>query len=261
MNDRSETGDSDSKKPREASSGSYTDEADIFEEGVESADCRKVLFNCLKKLEEKMNDLYLLANSNKEMQIKGDKQLIDLTSSVEFLTSKFDELERERKEKDELINSLQIEVSSLEVEVMNLEKKATDQEQYLHRNCLLIHGLMETKTEDTDEMVLDVINNKLNIEMSQISIDRSHRLGKRKGPGQKPRAIIVKFTRYKDRHHVFSKKKLLKGTGISVTESLTLKRMEHLKKAREQHGFANVWTLDGKITFKGNDGNPKVYYS
>ena len=126
---------------------------------------------------------------------------------------------------------------------------------------MLLHGLTETKTEDTDEMVLDVINNKLNIELSQISIDRSHRLGKRKGPGQKPRAIIVKFTRYKDRHHVFSKKKLLKGTGISVTESLTLKRMEHLKKAREQHGFANVWTLDGKIMFKGNDGNPKVYYS
>ena len=261
MSDGSKTGDDDSKKPREGSSGSYTDEFDIFEEGVESVDCREVLFNCLKKLEQKMNDLYLLANSNKEMQIKGDKQLIDLTSSVDFLTSKFDELERERKEKDELINSLQIEVSSLKVEVKNLEKEADGQEQYSRRNCLLIHGLTEAKAEDTDEMVLDVINSKLNIEMSQTSIGRSHRFGKRKGPGQKPRAIIVKFTRYNDRHSVFSKKKLLKMTGISVTESLTLKRMEHHKKAREQHGFANVWTLDGKIMFKGNDGNPKVYYS
>ena len=174
LSDGSKTGDDDSKKPREDSSGSYTDETDIFEEGVESADCRKVLFNCLKNLEEKMNDLYMLANSNKEMQIKGDKQLIDLTSSVEFLTSKFDELERERKEKDELINSLQIEVSSLKVEVKNLEKKADDQEQYSRRNCLLIHGLTETKTEDTDEIVLDAINNKLNIGMSQIIIGSSH---------------------------------------------------------------------------------------
>ena len=57
------------------------------------------------------------------MKIKGDKQLIDLTSLVEFLTSKFDELEKERKEKDELINSLHIEVSSLKVEVKNLGKK------------------------------------------------------------------------------------------------------------------------------------------
>ena len=55
--------------------------------------------------------IYMLPNSNKDMQIKGDKQQIDLTSSVEFLTPKFDELERERKEKDELINILQIEVS------------------------------------------------------------------------------------------------------------------------------------------------------
>ena len=78
-------------------------------------------------------------------------------------------------------------------------------------------------------MVLDVISNKLNIEMSQISIDRSHSLGKRKDLGQKPRAIIVKFTRYKDRHHVFTNKKLSKGSGISVTENLILKRMEHLK--------------------------------
>ena len=66
----------------------------------------------------------MFANSNKEMQIKGDKKLIDLTSLVEFLTSKFDELERERKEKVELINSLQIEVSSLKVEVKNLKKKS-----------------------------------------------------------------------------------------------------------------------------------------
>ena len=52
-----------------------------------------------------------------------------------------------------------------------MKKKADVQEQYSRRNCLLIHGLTETKTEDTDEMVLDVINNKLNIELSQISID------------------------------------------------------------------------------------------
>ena len=104
------------------------------------------------------NDLYKLANSKKEMQIKGDKQLINLTFSVEFLTTKFDELEKERKEKDELINSLQVEVSSLKVEVKNIEKKVHDQEQYSRRNCLLIHGLTETRTEDTDEMVLDFIN-------------------------------------------------------------------------------------------------------
>ena len=42
---------------------------------------------------------------------------------MEILTSKFDETKKERKEKDELINSLQIEISSLKVEVKNLEKQ------------------------------------------------------------------------------------------------------------------------------------------
>ena len=55
--------------------------------------------------------------------MKGDKQLIDLTYLMKFLTSKFDELKRERKEKDELINSLQIEVFSVQLKVKNLEKK------------------------------------------------------------------------------------------------------------------------------------------
>ena len=94
LSDGLKTGDDDSKKPREGNSGSYTDEADLFEEGVESADCRKILFDCLKNLEQRMND-----NSNKKMEIKGDKQLIDLTSSVEFSTTKFDELKTERKSK------------------------------------------------------------------------------------------------------------------------------------------------------------------
>ena len=96
---------------------------------------------------------------------------------MEFLTSKFDALERERKEKDESINSLQIEVSSLKLEVKNLEEKQIEKEQYSRRRCLLIHELTETKTEDSEEMVLVLINNKLNIKMSQISIDRSHSWG------------------------------------------------------------------------------------
>ena len=94
LSDGSKTGGNDSKKPQEGSSGSYTNEAYIFGEGAESADCQKVLFNCLKNLEEKMNDLHMLANSTKEMQIKGNKQLIDLTSLLEILTSKFDEREK-----------------------------------------------------------------------------------------------------------------------------------------------------------------------
>ena len=54
----------------------------------------------------------------------------------------------------------------------------------------------------------------------------------------------------------------MKGKSISVTESLTKKRIEALKKAREDHGFENVWLSEGKILFKGiSEGNKiKVYF-
>ena len=53
-----------------------------------------------------------------------------------------------------------------------------DQEQYSRRNCLLIHELTETETEDTDEMVLDVINNKLDSLLVIIQMFPLNSLGK-----------------------------------------------------------------------------------
>ena len=37
--------------------------------------------------------------------------------------------------------------------------------------------------------------------------------------------------------------------GISVTESLTAKRINMFEKAREEYTFNNVWSQDGKIVF------------
>ena len=59
--------------------------------------------NCLKKLEAKVLKMYGVASSTKESQIKGEKQLEDVTSSVDYITKKFDEYEEERKKKDEQI--------------------------------------------------------------------------------------------------------------------------------------------------------------
>ena len=59
----------------------------------------------------------------------------------------------------------------------------------------------------------------------------------------------------------FSNKKLLKGTQVSITESLTAKTVRILKEAREKHESCNVWTTDGKIFYKdGNDNEVKLYY-
>ena len=85
------------------------------------------------------------------------------------------------------------------------------------------------------------LSKKGNIQLSVNDIDSSHRIGKA-GPG-KERSIIVKFVQCNDRRKVFSNKERLKDFGISVTESLTPRRMEELSKARNKHGFKNEWIL------------------
>ena len=44
-------------------------------------------------------------------KIKGEKQLVDLAESGKFMTSKFDVLEKDRKEKEKIINNLKGKVS------------------------------------------------------------------------------------------------------------------------------------------------------
>ena len=68
------------------------------------------------------------------MQIKGDKQLQQLKSSVEVMSDKFDDYEKDWKEKEKIINGLQNEVSSLMKKIDLLEKKSDDSEQYSRRN-------------------------------------------------------------------------------------------------------------------------------
>ena len=141
-----------------------------------------------------------------------------------------------------------------------LEYLVDRQEQYSRRNCLLVHGIADINDENTDDLVLKTINEKLDIDITENEIDRSHRIGKKKD-GQRPRPIIVKLRRYNTRKKVSASKRKLKGTGVSIAESLSVKRMEQLNKAREEHSFTNVWTTDGRILFKRpNENKGNLFY-
>ena len=55
--------------------------------------------------------------------------------------------------------------------------------------------------------------------------------------------------------------KKLKRSNVGITESLTPKRMEILKKPRSKHGYTNVWASDGKILYKSStEIKDKLYY-
>ena len=121
----------------------------------------------------------------------------------------------------------------------------------------------QKKDNIIDTMKSDMvnINEKMRIDLTSSDLDRTHRIGQRKAPSKKPRAVIIKFVSYNTRKFSFLNKKLLKETQVSIVESLTAKRMGILKKAREKHQFRNVWTADAKILYKdGKDNKVKLYY-
>ena len=98
--------DTDPKKAKEATSSSSYSAHDIFEEGLGSSNYRSILFDCLKRLESKVNEIFENTNTLKENQIKGEKQVTDLAETVNFISEKFHEFEADRKLKGEIIKSL-----------------------------------------------------------------------------------------------------------------------------------------------------------
>ena len=59
-----------------------------------------------------------------ESQIKGEQILIGLTKSVKYITEQFDEYEKGRKEKEEIVKNRESKVNNLTETVAKLVKKA-----------------------------------------------------------------------------------------------------------------------------------------
>ena len=55
----------------------------------------------------------------------------------------------------------------MSVTIESLKGSLYRQEQYSRRNCLLIQGLPESKTENMDELVIDTIKEKMGGEIEK----------------------------------------------------------------------------------------------
>ena len=235
---------------------------DVFTESLKSPECIEFFFNCLRNVERQTKDIYTLAHSTQDHQIKGENQLIDLTESINFLSDKFKEYEEDRAKEDKIIEDLKSEVDSLSTKIEKLEKIRGQQEQYSRMKCLLVHGIAEEKEKITDEVIINTLNEKLDLDITLRDLERTHQIGEPKTTRGKTPPIIAKFVQYNDRNRVFRNKNKLKGQKISITESLTKIRMDKLRQAKETYGFTNIWKNDEKILFKSDSkAKPQIYYS
>ena len=122
----------------------------------------------MKNLEGKMNKLLEITSTvklkaNCNSQIKGKLQLKDWNETINFICTKFDKYEKERKEREQIIKNMDENVSVMNKKVEHLEKEIGKDEQRCCRNCLLVHvhEILETDGEVTDDLVIETVSTSI----------------------------------------------------------------------------------------------------
>ncbi|CAC5412074.1 AASDH [Mytilus coruscus] len=150
-------------------------------------------------------------------------------------------------------------------EIADLKIRVESQEQYSRRTSLRFYNVPVPVDNhgnilhpvNTDEIVFDIIRNKLNINIDLNEIGRSNVIGKaRKGRSQ----VIVRFISYRMKHLVYRNKKELKGdtNGIFITENLSQYRTELVKTLadmKSKNQISAYWTADGRIFVKKSENS------
>lgn len=163
-------------------------------------------------------------------------------------TEKIEELILKIGEKDTKIAELEIKITTLENRVTEsekskalLERKCDDLESYTRRQNLRITGIEEPADGNEDG---DACMRKVKEEIAKIDglhlnldhvIDRAHRVGPKKdrNGNRVQRAMIVRFTSWRARTHVYTNRKKTTGDGKFYTD-LTKRRFDLKKKAQEK---------------------------
>lgn len=137
-------------------------------------------------------------------------------------------------------------LTSLSEQVDVLETKS-------RKKVLLFHGVKE-EVSDVKESILDILK-KLELPgVSAEAVRACHRLGRVPASEGRSRPVLVRFVQLETRAHVWSKKTMLKGTGVSVSEFLTPVRQKLFAESRRIFGVSKCWTQDASIYVLLPDG-------
>ena len=131
---------------------------------------------------------------------------------------------------------------------------ANDCEQYSRRQNIRIRGINIPKEMNTAEFVAEWINTKLempNVSSSDIAAAHPIPVGKssaRSSPS--PSTILVRFHRRDLRDSIIAARKILKKTGVTISDDLTSLNSELLSRLQNDHRLLGAWSWKGKIKAK-----------
>ena len=183
------------------------------------------------------------------------KEIADLKESLEFTK---EETEGKFSTLNEKISTMEKNLFSLKKDIdiiqttqpswaIDIENNLVDLEDRSRRNNLGINGIKEEKNEtweEYEERVNCFLEEKLDIDTTEIWIERAHRVGEKKN-GQE-RQIVVQFKSYKHKLDILRNCKKLKGTNFLVFEDLS-KETASIRKEKWKEVLKN--RKNGKISY------------
>lgn len=183
---------------------------------------------------------------------KLHESVVELKHSLTFSQSEIDNLKETVAKQDKLETNLLADIEHISMSLENTEDKLDYLENQSRRNNIRFDNIPEDPKEtwdDTETKVRKVLESNMGFK-EKIPIERAHRVGKGRRSDNKPRSIVVKFLKFKDRESVLKNGSKLKGTNIFAREDLSERilarrasQMEEFKDAR-RNGKIAYFVLD-----------------
>lgn len=198
------------------------------------------------------------SNSNTSMKESIDVKYDSLSTDILNLHARMDALEKENKELKKCNVENEEKIRELEKLVHKSGDDVDEVEQYVRRSCLVINNLKSEHGKSDEEVFLNMCDDKFRekFTISSDMISKIHRVPRPQHSNvdrNSPNALIVKFNKDRHRDMVFKNKRVMKGSGITISELLTNKRSSLMKQCIDRiPGGTNrsIWTDNGRIYAK-----------
>ncbi|XP_035660128.1 protein unc-13 homolog C-like [Branchiostoma floridae] len=175
------------------------------------------------------------------------REVQEIKDSLHFSQKEIDDNKLNLYRHVQKVEDIETEITLLKKDITANDTKVDNLENQSRRNNILIDVVPDTKDETWDQCeqkVRDLLKEKLKLDPKQIEIERAHRNG-RFQDGGRPRPIVAKLLRFKDKDTIIKRAKYLKGSTIYMSEDFSekvrQKRKElipEMKAARERGNIA-----------------------
>ena len=175
------------------------------------------------------------------------KDINDLKESLEFSQNEYDDKFKNMGDKiqklEEKINLMKEELHVIQTTkpswAIETDAKLIDLEDRSRRNNLRFEGIKEHENEsweDCENKIYDLLENKLEMDIENVVIERAHRTGKKNKNRSRP--IVAQFSFYKDKMNILKNCKKLKNTRFSIFEDFS-RETAAIRKEKWQEVLAN----------------------